>query len=46
MRAVEIALPLLLCAISLIFTLYYPLDEERCLEIQAALAERNKKMDS
>ncbi|WDE95662.1 MFS transporter [Lentisphaera profundi] len=45
MRAVEIVLPLLLCAISLLFTLYYPLDEERCLEIQAALAERNKKLD-
>lgn len=41
MRAVEIGLPLLLCFISIFFTLRYTLTEERCYEIAEALEKRN-----
>lgn len=43
MRLIEIGLPILLCLISLIFALKYPLTSERCQEIQLALRERNEK---
>lgn len=43
MRAVEIALPILLSLISVLFALKYPLNEKRCYEIKAALEDRNKK---
>ncbi|WOC40879.1 MFS transporter [Polaribacter sp. HL-MS24] len=42
MRAVEIGLPLVLCIISILFTLSYTLTEERCLEIKEALEKRNQ----
>jgi GPH family glycoside/pentoside/hexuronide:cation symporter len=42
MRAVEIGLPLLLCIVSIFFTLRYTLTEERVYEIQEALEKRNK----
>lgn len=42
MRVIEIALPILLCVISLLFALQYPLTDKRCREIQLALAEKNK----
>lgn len=44
MRFIEIGLPILLCLISLLFALKYPLSNERCHEIQMALRERNKKL--
>ncbi len=43
MRAVEIGLPLLLSMISAFLALRYPLTEERCYAIKAALKERNEK---
>ncbi len=43
MRIIEIGLPILLCLVSLYFALRYPLTNERCLEIQAALRARNDK---
>ena len=43
MRAVEIGLPLLLCLVSFILTLKYPLTEERCLEIQEKLKLRKSE---
>ena len=42
MRAVEIGLPLLLCFVSIFFTLRYSLTEERCDEIKIALEKRNQ----
>jgi GPH family glycoside/pentoside/hexuronide:cation symporter len=42
MRVIEIALPILLCVVSLLFALQYPLNDQRCREIQLALAERRK----
>lgn len=42
MRVIEIALPILLCMVSLFFALQYPLTDQRCREIQIALAERKK----
>lgn len=44
MRFIEIGLPILLCLISLLFALKYPLSNERCHEIQKALKERNEKL--
>jgi len=43
MRAVEIGLPLLLCFVSIFFTLRYTLTEERCYEIAVALDKRNSE---
>lgn len=42
MRLVEIGLPLLLCLISIYFTMRYTLTETRCYEIKEALEQRNK----
>lgn len=42
MRVVEIGLPLLLCLLTILLTLRYPLTEERCYEIKKALEDRNE----
>ena len=42
MRIIEIGLPLLLGLFSVFFALRYPLSEERCYEIKAALEKRNE----
>ena len=46
MRIIEIGLPILLCLISLLFALKYPLTSQRCQEIQVALKERNERRQS
>lgn len=42
MRLIEIALPIVLSLISLLFALKYPLTARRCQEIQEALRKRNE----
>lgn len=46
MRLIEIALPILLSLISLLFALKYPLTNQRCQEIQRALIKRNESMQN
>ncbi|QOD60990.1 MFS transporter [Polaribacter haliotis] len=45
MRAVEIGLPLILCIISFLFTLKYPLTEEKSFEIKAAIEKRELEQE-
>ncbi|QTE22400.1 MFS transporter [Polaribacter cellanae] len=45
MRAVEIGLPLILCVISFLFTLRYPLTEKRSFEIKAAIEKREQEQE-
>jgi Na+/melibiose symporter-like transporter len=42
LRIIEIGLPLVLSAISILLTLRYPLTEERCYEIKALLEARKQ----
>lgn len=42
LRVIEISLPLLLSIVSITLALRYPLTEERCYEIKAALEARNR----
>lgn len=44
-RAFEIGLPLLLSIVSIILAVRYPLTEERCYEIKAALKARNESSE-
>ncbi len=44
LRLVEIGLPLLLSIVSIFLTLRYPLTEERCYEIKAALKARHQEL--
>jgi glycoside/pentoside/hexuronide:cation symporter, GPH family len=44
LRFIEIGLPLLLSVVSIFLTLRYPLTEERCYEIKAALKARHAKL--
>ncbi len=43
LRVIEIGLPLLLSIVSIWLTLRYPLTEERCYEIKAALKQRQQE---
>ncbi|MCA9260132.1 MAG: MFS transporter [Planctomycetales bacterium] len=42
LRVIEIGLPLVVCLISLVLTVRYPLTEQRCYEIKQLLAERKQ----
>lgn len=46
LRFVEIGLPLILCIISLLITLNYPLTEDRAYEIKELLEKRNKEKNA
>jgi GPH family glycoside/pentoside/hexuronide:cation symporter len=46
LRLVEIGLPLVLSIVSIVLTLRYPLTEERCYEIKAALKRRRAGLEA